>query len=74
MIVHMKILFITCVLNCMNSCNSDCLYEHPQSDPSSFTFLDSSTTALTVTCGWFDAHRVRVRSVHGAQSETVFTL
>ena len=35
MIVHMRILFITCVLDCMNSCTSDCLYEHPQSDPSS---------------------------------------
>ena len=35
MIVHMRILFITCVLDCMNSCTSDCLYEHPQYDPSS---------------------------------------
>ena len=35
MIVHMRILFITCVLDCMNSCTSDCLYEHPRSDPSS---------------------------------------
>ena len=35
MIVHMRVLFITCVLDCMNSCTSDCLYEHPWSDPSS---------------------------------------
>ena len=35
MIVHMRILYITCVLDYMNSCTSDCLYEHPQSDPSS---------------------------------------
>ena len=35
MIVHMRNLFIVCVLDCMNSCTSDCLYEHPRSDPSS---------------------------------------
>ena len=31
----MRILFITCVLDCMNSCASDCFYEHPRSGPSS---------------------------------------
>ena len=33
MIVHMRILFI--VLDCMNSCTSDCFYEHPPANPSS---------------------------------------
>ena len=34
-ILHMRILFITCVLDCMNSCTSDCFYEHLRADPSS---------------------------------------
>ena len=39
MIVHMRILFITCVLDCMNSCTSDCFNEHPRADPSSFVVM-----------------------------------
>ena len=47
MIVHMRVLFITCVLDCMNSCTSDCLYEHPQSDPSSQGRLEEVKTRWT---------------------------
>ena len=47
MIVHMRILFITCILDHMYSCISDCFYEHPQASP--FSNLYNKTWVLTWT-------------------------
>ena len=52
MIVHMRILFIVCVLDCMNSCTSDCLYEHPRSDPSSLENAIHPTSFIQINPFW----------------------